>query len=391
MHLDLSPEQRALQEQLREYFASLVTPAYVTEMAESEGGGPEYTRVLRKLGADGWLGLGWPKQYGGQDRTPIDQFVFFDEAMRAGVVLPFLTINSVGPALMAFGTDAQRKDILPRILRGEVHFAIGYTEPSAGTDLASLRTRAVRDGDDYVINGSKVFTSGAEYADYIWLAARTDPDAKKHKGISMFIVDTKLAGFRVTPLHTVAGYRTNTTFYDDLRVPASMLVGRENEGWNQITTQLNHERIALMPVGLMGRLLDEVRRWAAETKRPDGRRVIDDAWVQSNLARVRAKLDVLKLLNWKQAWSMSKGTLNFAEASTVKVFGSELNVEGYQLLLEVVGEQGALKRESAAAVLAGRLERMYKSSLILTFGGGTNEVQRDIIAMAGLMMPRSFR
>jgi 3-oxocholest-4-en-26-oyl-CoA dehydrogenase alpha subunit len=391
MHLDLSPEQRALQEQLREYFASLVTDAYVAELAGSEGGGPEYTRVLRKLGADGWLGLGWPKQYGGQDRTPIEQFIFFDEATRAGVVLPFLTINSVGPALMAFGTDAQRKDILPRILRGEVHFAIGYTEPSAGTDLASLRTRAVRDGDDYVINGSKVFTSGAEYADYIWLAARTDPEAKKHKGISMFILDTKLPGFRVTALHTVAGYRTNTTFYDDVRVPASMLVGRENEGWSQITTQLNHERIALMPVGLMGRLLDEVRRWAAATKRPDGRRVIDDAWVQSNLARVRAKLDVLKLLNWKQAWSMTKGNLNFAEASTVKVFGSELNVEGYQLLLEVVGEQGALKRESAAAVLAGRLERMYKSSLILTFGGGTNEVQRDIIAMAGLMMPRSFR
>jgi len=391
MHLDLSPEQRALQEQLREYFASLVTPAYVAELAESEGGGPEYTRVLRKLGADGWLGLGWPKQYGGQDRTPIEQFIFFDEAMRAGVVLPFLTINSVGPALMQFGTDAQRKDILPRILRGEVHFAIGYTEPSAGTDLASLRTRAVRDGDDYVINGAKIFTSGAEYADYVWLAARTDPDAKKHKGISMFIVDTKLPGFRVAALHTVAGYRTNSTFYDDVRVPASMLVGRENEGWNQITTQLNHERIALMPVGLMGRLYDEVKRWAADTKRPDGRRVLDDAWVQSNLARVRAKLDVLKLLNWKQAWSMTHGNLNFAEASTVKVFGSELNVEGYQLLLEVVGEQGALKRGSAAAVLAGRLERMYKSSLILTFGGGTNEVQRDIIAMAGLMMPRSFR
>jgi alkylation response protein AidB-like acyl-CoA dehydrogenase len=272
-----------------------------------------------------------------------------------------------------------------------VHFAIGYTEPSAGTDLASLRTRAVRDGDDWVINGSKVFTSGAEYAEYVWLAARTDPDAKKHKGISMFIVDTKLPGFRVAALHTVAGYRTNTTFYDDVRVPVSMLVGRENEGWNQITTQLNHERIALMPVGLMGRLLDEVRRWAAETRRPDGRRVIDDGWVQANLARVRAKLDVLKLLNWKQAWSMAKGSLNFAEASTVKVYGSELNVEGYQLLLEVVGEQGALKRGSAAAVLAGRLERMYKSSLILTFGGGTNEVQRDIIAMAGLMMPRSFR
>jgi alkylation response protein AidB-like acyl-CoA dehydrogenase len=391
MHLDLTPEQRALRDELREYFAGLVTPAYAQELAESEGGGPEYTRVLRKLGADGWLGIGWPKTYGGQDRTPIEQFIFFDEAARSGVVLPFLTINSVGPALMQFGTDQQKHDLLPRILRGEVHFAIGYTEPSAGTDLASLRTRAVRDGDDWVINGSKVFTSGAEYADYVWLAARTDPDAKKHKGISMFVVDTKLPGFRVTPIHTVANYRTNATFYDDVRVPASMLVGRENEGWSQITTQLNHERIALMPVGWIDRILTELRRWAEETKRPDGRRVIDDQWVQANLARVRAKLDVLKLMNWKQAWSMTRGHVNFAEASTVKVFGSEFNVEAYQLLLEVIGEAGGLQRGSPGAVLAGRIERMYKSSLILTFGGGTNEVQRDIIAMAGLMMPRTLR
>ena len=391
MFLDLSPEQRKLQDQLREYFAGLVTDAYVKELSDSEGGGPEYTRVLRKLGADGWLGIGWPHEYGGQDRTPIEQFLFFDEAARAGVVLPFLTINSVGPALMQFGTDAQKKDILPRILRGEVHFAIGYTEPGAGTDLASLRTRAVRDGDDWVINGNKIFTSGAEYADYVWLAARTDPEAKKHKGISMFIVDTKLPGFRATPIRTVGSFRTNSTYFEDVRVPASMLVGKENEGWAMITTQLNHERIALMPVGYMGRLLDEVVRWAAATKRPDGGRVIDDGWVQSNLARVRAKLDVLKLFNWKQAWSMTHGKVNFAEASTVKVFGSELNVEGYQLLLEVVGELGALRKDSAMAVLSGRLERMYKSALILTFGGGTNEVQRDIIAMAGLMMPRSFR
>ncbi|HEY8516307.1 MAG TPA: acyl-CoA dehydrogenase family protein [Candidatus Binatia bacterium] len=391
MYLDLTPEQRELRDRLREYFAELVTPEYVAELSTSEGGGPEYTRVLRKLGADGWLGIGWPKEYGGQDRTPIEQFLFFDEAARSGVVLPFLTINSVGPALMQYGTEQQKRELLPRILRGEVHFAIGYTEPGAGTDLASLRTRAVRDGDDWVINGSKVFTSGAEYADYIWLAARTDPDAKKHKGISIFIVDTKLPGFRVTPIHTVADYRTNATFYDDVRVPASMLVGRENEGWTLITTQLNHERIALMPVGWLDRMLLEVRRWAASTTRPDGRRVIDEPWVQANLARVRAKLEVLKLLNWKQAWSMSKGTLNFAEASTVKVYGSEFNIEAYQLLMEVVGEAAALKRESPAAVLAGRLERMYKSSLILTFGGGTNEVQRDIIAMAGLMMPRALR
>ena len=392
MFLDLTPEQKELRDELREYFAGIVTPAYSEEMSTSEGGGPEWTRVLRKLGADGWLGIGWPREYGGQGRTPMEQFLFFDEAMRAGVVLPFLSVNSVGPALMQFGTEQQKKEFLPRILRGEITFAIGYTEPSAGTDLASLRTTAVRDGDDWVINGNKVYTSGAEYSEYVWLAARTDPAAKKHKGISMFIVDTKLPGFRATPIRTVGSFRTNSTYFEDVRVPASMLVGgRENEGWTMITTQLNHERVALMSVGLVDRLLEDVTRWARDTRRPDGTRVVDTPWVQSALARVYAKLDVLRLLNWKQAWAIGRDSLNFADASTVKVFGSEFYVEAYQLLLEVVGAAGVLKRGSRGEILQGRLERMYRSTLILTFGGGTNEVQRDIIAMAGLMMPRSLR
>jgi alkylation response protein AidB-like acyl-CoA dehydrogenase len=389
MYIDYTPEQEALRDQLRAYFARLVTPEYQAELGETEGGGPLYTKTLRQLGADGWLGVGWPKEYGGKGLTPIDQFVFFDEASRAGVMLPMLTINAVGPAIMEHGSEAQKKKYLPAILRGECQFAIGYTEPSSGTDLASLRTKAVRDGDSWVINGSKLFTSQAEFADFIWLAARTDPEAPKHKGISMFIVPTTSPGYKITPIMTVGNVRTNATYYEDVRVPAENLVGPENGGWWLITTQLNHERIALSAVGFVDRIYLDVLDWARTTRLADGRRVIDQPWVQTHLARVHAKLEVLKLFNWQQAWSMARGTLNFAEASTVKVFGTEAYVEVYQLMLEVMGEAGTLRTGSPGAVVRGRVERMYRTTLILTFGGGTNEVQRDIIAMGGLGMPRA--
>ena len=390
MRIEYTPEQQALRLQLRDYFSTLVTPEYRQELSVGEGGGPLYTKVLRQLGKDGWLGIGWPKEYGGQDRSKIEQFIFFDEAMYSGVMLPTLTINAVAPAIMQHGTAEQKKAILPKILGGEMHFAIGYTEPSAGTDLASLRTRAVRDGDNWVINGNKIYTSQAEFADYIWLAARTNPDAPKHKGLSIFMVPTKSPGYKITPIWTMGGFRTNSTYFEDVRVPADHLIGTVNEGWWLIVTQLNHERVSLMTCGMLERLLEEVMAWARQSRLAGGERVIDQGWVQLNLARVRAKLEVLRLTNWKQAWSLNLGTLNYAEASVVKVFGSELNVEAYRLLLEVVGAAGDIRDGSPDVVIRGRLEQLYRGHApILTFGGGTNEVQREIIAMAGLGMPRS--
>jgi alkylation response protein AidB-like acyl-CoA dehydrogenase len=390
MRIDFTPAQRALRDQLREYFASLVTPEYQAEAATSEGGGPLYRQVLRQLGADGWIGVGWPEEFGGKGFSAIEQFIFFDEAMYAGINLPTLTINAVAPTIMQYGNDEQKKRILPAILRGEMHFAIGYTEPSAGTDLASLTTKAVRDGDSWVINGNKIFTSQAEYADYIWLAARTHPAAPKHKGLSMLMVPTSSPGYKCTPIITMGGFRTNSTYYEDVRVPLDHLIGTENEGWWLIVTQLNHERVSLMTVGMVGRLLEDTIAWARETPSGDGRWVIDQPWVQANLARVRAKIEVLRLVNWKQAWSIAQSGLNYADASVVKVFGSEFYVEAYRLLLEVLGAVGPLRDGSPDAVLRGRAERLYRGHApILTFGGGTNEVQRDIIAMAGLAMPRT--
>jgi 3-oxocholest-4-en-26-oyl-CoA dehydrogenase alpha subunit len=391
MFIDYTPDEKQLKADLRAYFQEIVTPELLDEVAGTEGGGPLYTRALRRMGADGWLGIGWPLEVGGRARPAIEQLLFFDEVQRAGFPIPFLTLCTVGPTLLKYGTDEQRARLLPPILRGELCFAIGYTEPEAGTDLASLKTRAVRDGDEYVVHGQKAFTSLAEHADYVWLAVRTDPDAPKHKGISILMVDTKLPGFSLTPIHTLGGNRTNATYYDGVRVPVSMRVGRENEGWRLITTQLNHERVALMSPGPVARFVDEVSAWARETRRPDGRRVVDEPWVQLNLARARAGIDVLELLTWRQAWNIDQGVLDAAESSTVKVFGSETFVTTYQLLLEVLGQPGYLQTGSPGALLRGRMERYYRTSLVLTFGGGVNEVQRDIIATAGLSMPRAPR
>jgi alkylation response protein AidB-like acyl-CoA dehydrogenase len=390
MEIGYTPEQQAMQQELRAYYEKLLDPATVAELHESHAVGEAPRRIWKQMCADGWAGIGWPKEYGGQGRTPIEQFLFFDEAMYAGINVPTLTLNAVAPSIMQHATEEQKKTILPRILRGECHFAIGYTEPSAGTDLASLRTKAVRDGDTWVINGNKIYTSQAEYADYIWLAARTNPDApKKHDGLSIFMVPTNSPGYRCTPITTMGGFRTNSTYYEDVRVPADHLIGPQDGGWWLIVTQLNHERVSLMTVGMVLKLYEDVVAWAKATRHGGGR-VIDQGWVQLNLARVEAGLEVLRLVNWKQAWALTRGALNYADASVVKVFGSEFYVLAYKLLLEVLGPAGAIRDGSPDAVLRGRCERLYRGHApILTFGGGTNEVQREIIAMAGLGMPRA--
>jgi alkylation response protein AidB-like acyl-CoA dehydrogenase len=382
MEIDFTTEQKALRTQLRGYFTELVTPELEDEIAVSEGGGPLYTRALKQMASDGWLGIGWPKEYGGQGRSALEQLIFFDEVQRAGFPIPLLTLNTVGPTLMKHGNDAQRARFLPKILRGELHFSIGYTEPEAGTDLASLKTRAVLDGDSYIVNGQKVFTSLATYADFIWLAVRTNPDAPKHKGISLLIVDAKAQGVTMTPTPVLGDNPLCTTYYEDVRVPCENLVGGENQGWKIITNQLNHERVALFSAGMVERAVEDVHSWAKQCG------VLSQPWVQAGLARAWARVEVLKLLNWRQACSIERERLSMAEASTVKVYGSELYVEVYRLLLEILGVGGALKRGSPGAILNGRIERYYRSTLVLTFGGGTNEVQRDIIAMAGLGIPR---
>ena len=392
MYIGYTDEQKALRDELRSYYEAMLTDEIQDELSRSEGVGPLARRLWKQMASDGWAGIGWPKEYGGQGRTPIEQFVFFDESMRAGAPVPMLTINSVAPTIMQYGSEEQKAFYLPKILAGEIHFAIGYTEPEAGTDLASLKTRAVRDGDEYVINGQKIWTSLATDVDYVWLAVRTDPDVKKHKGISMLIVPSDAPGFKVEPIKNMGGLNTNITFYDDVRVPVGNLVGEENKGWNLITNQLNHERVTLCSSGIVERQLEDVMAWSKETRLADGRRVIDQEWVQVNLAKVHARLEYLRLINWKVAADATAGLpLDPAYASSIKVFGTEFYLEAFRLLMEVMGSSAIVKGGSPAAVVQGRIEARTRSMHILTFGGGTNEMQRDLIALFGLNMPPSPR
>jgi len=391
VELAYTDEQEALRSRLRAYYDDLLDPSTVAELANGHGVGASMRRVWKQMCADGWAGIGWPTSYGGQGRSAIEQFIFFDESMRAGAPVPMLTINTIGPTLMNFGTEEQRALYLPKILAGDIHFCIGYSEPGAGTDLASLQTRAVRDGDEYVVNGQKMWTSLSSDADFMWLAVRTDPDVKKHKGISILVVAMDTPGITLQPLRLIGEHDINAVFLEDVRVPVANCVGGENQGWTLITNQLNHERVTLCSTGVVDRALADVLSWAKETTLPDGRRVADQEWVQLNLARVHAKLDVLRLMNWQSAWEATNGVLDIGHCSAIKVYGTEFYLEAFRLLFEILGPPGYLKAGTPGAIVQSRLEGLYRGMLILTFGGGTNEMQRDLITMFSLGFPRAAR
>jgi 3-oxo-4-pregnene-20-carboxyl-CoA dehydrogenase beta subunit len=384
MFLDFTDSQRALQAELRSYFATLISRTEREEMLMQRHGSI-YREVVRRMGRDGWLGVGWPAEFGGRGLGPVEQQIFVNEAAIADVPLPAVTLQTVGPTLMAHGTAEQKDFFLPKILAGELHFAIGYTEPGAGTDLASLRTRAVRDGDHYIVNGQKIFTTGGHDADYVWLACRTDPEAPRHKGLSILIVDTADPGYSWTPIITHDGaHHVNATYYSDVRVPVARLVGAENSGWRLITEQLNHERVMLGPSGRIGVLCRRVRDWAAHAVAPDGRPLLEQPDIRRALAAAGAAERVNELLNWQVAVADS---LNVADASLTKVFSSDqVQRIGAQLAEAVIrhGDQA----DADTADLARWLDVQNKRNTVLTFGGGVNEVQRELIATAGLKLPR---
>jgi alkylation response protein AidB-like acyl-CoA dehydrogenase len=392
---ELTAEQRAFKDEVRAYFSGLVSPEDRLEMM-TDRHGEAYHRTIRQMGEDGWMGVGWPVEYGGKGLGGIEQQIFANEAARADVHLPAVTLQTVGPTLQAHGTQLQKDMFLKAILAGEVHFAIGYSEADAGTDLASLRTTAKRDGDHYVVNGQKMWTTGGHAADYIWLAVRTDPEAPKHKGISVLIVDTKDPGYSWTPIITSDGsHHVNATYYNDVRVPAEMLVGEENEGWRLITTQLNHERVMLGPAGRIEGLRDMVADWAREHTDASGTPLLSLPDVRRTLARATAAFRVNELLNWQvaaathegSAGSGASGTEAIADSSASKVFASD-EVQSLGLELERIVSSYGDPAEPETARLMRYLDATSKRNLVLTFGGGVNEVQRELIAMFGLGLPK---
>ena len=378
MFVDLTPEQHALRITIRDYFVALMTPELRQRMRGVECG-DEYRNLVRKIGRDGWLSVGWPKEYGGQGFTATEQLIFFEEANIAGAPLPFVTINTVAPTLMSYGTAAQKERFLPGMAMGDIVFSIGYSEPSAGSDLAALTTKATLDGDHFVVNGAKIWTSGIEAADFVWLAVRTDPHRARHRGISIIIVDTRAEGFSYTLIQTV-GTMTSATYYNNVRVSRDLLVGELHGGWKLIMAQLNHERLGLG--AWSDRIFDSFRRVYLWARIPDdsGRRAVDQPWVRTSLAECYARIEAMRLINFRIAATLDAGEPDVALCSATKIYGTETTVDVLHKLVEIVGASALVRSDSAASVLMGDLEYEIRSAPINTFGGGTNEIQRELVA-----------
>lgn len=377
---------REFRAEVRAFIEQWRTPALLEEYARTYGAdGPELRRFRDALSERGWMRMCWPVEQGGEDRDLLYQFIFVEEMEYWGMPYGNLTYTSIAPALQAFGSEGQKQRYLPGILRGDLTFALGYSEPNAGSDLASLRTRAVRVGDEWIVNGQKVWTSLADVATHIWLAARTDPDARKHQGISVFILPTTAPGLTIRPLHAMYGGHTNETFYDDVRVPHADLVGGVNRGWPIIMHALNHERVGLAATGSLARLFDQLVAWLAEHQ--PGR--LSDPTVRRTLAGLQLELLEQRALAVRNAWILSRGGTPIAEASMAKVAATELRARIANTAMDLLGRYGGLSRESGdLAPVEGRMEWSFRIAPIFRFGGGTNEIMRDIVAAAGLGLPR---
>jgi alkylation response protein AidB-like acyl-CoA dehydrogenase len=391
MDFQLTPEQQEFERKIKQYFQDNVTLELEQEIdVLPEGDGPLCRQFIKQLGNDGWMGIGWPKEYGGHGLSAIEQYIFFDLALGYyHIPIPMLALMTVGPTIMKVGSEEQKERLLPQILQGDLTVGIGYTEPEAGTDLLSLKTTAVRDGDYYVINGQKTFTSMGHSCDHFWLAVRTDPKAaKKYQGISIFLIDAKTPGITVEPIWTMGGFRLNQEFFDNVRVPKNCLIGEENRGAEYLFMQLAHERIALAPHSFSLGALRGVTQWAKAT-RLNGAAVLEQRWVRNRLVELALELEVLKLLNYRVAWLIAQGAVPVVESSMIKVFGSEHMRRVTDSCLQIMGLYGQLQTGSKWVPLRGRPEHVYRMDVLLTFGGGTNEVLRDMMAMMGLGLPRS--
>ncbi|GIW41029.1 MAG: acyl-CoA dehydrogenase [Candidatus Binatia bacterium] len=386
---EFTPEQLAWRDEVRAFLAENVTPELLDEMRElgNEGQGPHARAFQKKLQERGWWGLAWPKEYGGLERSAIEQWIFVDELETAGAPMLPLTVTSVAPTIMRVGTEEQKKTWLPRIRSGEVEFALGYSEPDAGTDLASLRTRAVLEGDHWVVQGQKMWNTMAHTATHNWLAVRTEPDAPKHKGISILIVPMDAPGVTVQPIYVWPGLRTNAVFFDNVRVPRDYLIGERGMGFYYAAMALNFERLSIGSVGMCRRFFRELVAYVREAV-VDGRPLKDDPWVRERVARLAVDIEAARMLGLETAWAIDQGRVPAAESSMAKVFVSELAHRLADFGTEILGLQGQLHMNEPRAAIRGRLQWLYRTAPMLAFGGGTNEVQRNIVAMLGYDLPR---
>jgi alkylation response protein AidB-like acyl-CoA dehydrogenase len=389
MRYDLTQEQAAWRDEVRAFVRDHLTPDLLDELrqAGNEGQGPLAREFVLKLRDRGWWGLAWPPEYGGLGRSAIDQWIFIDELEGAGAPMLPLTVTSVAPTIMRIGSEEQRRTWLPRIRAAEVEFAVAYSESEAGTDMAALRTRAVLDGDEWVVDGQKMWNTMAHMATHNWVALRTEPDAPKHKGISMMIVPMDAPGVTVRAIYVWPGLRTNAVFFDGVRVPRDHLVGERGQGFYYAAMALNFERLSIGSVAMTRRYFRELVAVVRELE-VDGTPLREQAWVRDRLARLAVDIEAARMLGLETAWALDHGRVPAAESSMAKTFVSELVQRVADAGCEILGLNGQLHPDEPRAHLHGRLQWLYRTAPLLAFGGGTNEVQRNIVALMGYGLPR---
>ena len=388
MEYRFSDQALTFESEVNEFLDQEWTPELRAKIGDAQQDTFQEERGFRKLLAGrGWLTMSWPAEYGGQERSLEEQYLFWEAMNYRGAPQATVATQQVGPTLMRFGTEEQQERFLPPIARGEVEFALGYTEPDAGSDLASLQLKAVKDGDDYILNGTKRFTSGAHRSEYVWLATRTDPDAPKHRGVSMMLVDLQSAGITVKPLWTMAGYRTNEVYFEDVRVPTNVLVGEENRGWYYAAHALDRERISIFTVSSVRAVYDRLLDWMSSDT-PMGR-PIEDAGLRGAMADFKIQLEVLQQLSFRILDMLKRDESPNHEASQVKIFSTEMMQRLQNFSLHAMGLYGQLNGADGRAPLDGSAENGYLAAVMPTFGAGGNELQRNIIAQRGFGFPRA--
>jgi alkylation response protein AidB-like acyl-CoA dehydrogenase len=388
---DMGSAANAFRQEVRAWIARHWTAeqhaAHLRKPFKNRGWDTDFSRLL---GRDGWIGIGWPKEFGGQARSPSEQIAFITEMANAGAPCQAHNCGEtiVAHALFSHGSKQQQDEWLPAIRRGERTFGLGYSEPEAGSDLASLRTSAKRDGDDWIVNGQKLWSTGGDKSEYMWLAVRTDPDAKKHAGISVLMVDLRSPGVTIRPSLALYGKNFSASFYDDVRVPAKNMVGKVNDGWRVITDALAAERVMIgaTRIAALESVFDHLTEYL-KTATVGGVALKNDPVIRDRIGALAADIEVARQFQMRNSRLVEQGKVPIAEAAIGKVFTSELQERLGQAALDILGTGGLLSEDAPGAPV-GEMEQVLRHSIIGMIGGGTNEIQRNVIALRGLDLPR---
>ena len=393
MDFELSPEQVAFREEVERFLDEHDDPEVFDVTRENMAqivDTPKKREFMRKVGERGWLGITWPKEWGGQESDGVYEYLLNEALARRGGPQIGKGVGIIGKTILAHGNDRLKREFLPKILRNEVEFAVGYSEPDAGSDAASMKLRAIRDGDGWRLNGQKTWTTSAHFAEWYWVGARTDPDAPKHSGITLFLVPLDQPGITINPIWTMGDERTNDVFFDEVWVSDDYVVGEVNRGFQYISEALDLERFTMFTFSPIEQRMDVLREYVA-TETRDDQPLADDPVVRHDVARLATDCEVARVLGLRfVAKSMKGGAPPTTEASEYKLFATELSKRLANASMDIGGPGSQLRVKTEDAPMGGRAESTYRYTVIDTIGGGASEIQKNIIARRKLGLPKNF-